>query len=71
MLQYRFHLEPRPGCLEDVFDGSAYTSSANFFQHKYNVSFTLNYDGAPKFKSSKVQLWPVHLYLNELPPRAR
>lgn len=71
MLQYRFHRNPRQGCLEDVFDGTAYVSSGDFFSCKYNVSFALNYDGAPKFKSSKVQLWPVQLYLNELPPGMR
>ena len=49
----------------------AYTSSADFFKCKYHITFALNYDGAPKFKSSRVQLWPVHLYLNELPPRIR
>jgi len=56
--------------LEDVYDGTAYTSSRDFFSYKY-VSFGLNYDGAPNFKSSKIQLWPVQLYLNELPPYTR
>jgi len=42
LLQYRFHRDTRPGYLEDVYDGTAYTS--------------------------KLQLWPVQLYLNELPP---
>ena len=71
MLQYRFSREPQQGFLEDVFDGTVYTSSADFFKSKYHVSFAVNYDGAPKFKSSKIQLWPVHLYLNELLPRIR
>lgn len=70
LLQYRFHRDTRPGYLEDVYDGTAYTSSGEFFSYKY-VSFALNYDGAPKFKSSKIQLWPVQLYLNELPPYTR
>ena len=71
MLKYRFHRKPQERCLEDVFDGTAYVASSDFFSCKYNVSFALNYDGAPKFKSSKVQLWPVQLYLNELPPCIR
>ena len=71
LLQYRFDREPTPGCLEDVYDGSVYNACSEFFSCKYNISFALNYDGAPKFQSSKVQLWPVQLYINELPPSTR
>ena len=49
-------------------DGEAHKDHHNFFSHRFNVSFAMNYDGAPKFKYSTVQVWPVHLYLNELPP---
>ena len=31
----------------------------------------MNFDGAPKFKSSCVSIWPVQLYMNELPPHLR
>ncbi len=71
LLQYRFSREPRRGYLQDVYDGAAYTGSKEFFSCKYNVSFALNYDGAPKFNPSKVQLWPVQLYLNDLLPNIR
>ena len=49
-LQYRFHRDTRlgGGYLEDIYDGTAYTSSGEFFSYNY-VSFGLNYDGAPKF----------------------
>ncbi len=47
----------------DIYDGLIYMA---FFCNPFHVSFTLNYDGAPKFKSSGMQLWPVHV--NELPP---
>ena len=50
--------------LGDIYDGSEYKKYSDFFAQKYNVSFALNYDGAPKFK-------PVQLYLNELPPQIR
>ena len=69
LLQYRFQRQtPAPGYIEDVYDGLVYQSYSGFFQSRFNVSFALNYDGAPKFKSSGLQVWPVQLYLNELPP---
>ena len=72
LLQYRFqHPTPSPGCIEDVYDGLVYCSYSDFFQSKFNVSFALNYDGAPKFKSSGLQVWPIQLCLNELPPHVR
>ena len=36
-----------------------------------NLSFVLNTDGAPVFKSSKVSIWPVFLVINELPFKIR
>lgn len=45
LLQYRFHRDSRPGYIADVYDGTAYTSSREFFSCKY-VSFALNYDGS-------------------------
>ena len=53
----------------DVYDGSEYKRHSDFFLYKFNLSFAFNFDGAPKFKSSSVQIWPVQLYLNELPPQ--
>lgn len=71
LLEYRFNREKRLGVLSDVFDGDEYAKYAEFFESPYNVSFSLNFDGAPKFKSSSVQVWPVMLYINELPPHIR
>ena len=31
-----------------------------------NVSFLMNTDGVPVFKSSKVSIWPLYLVINEL-----
>lgn len=62
LLQYRFqHLTPSPGCIEDVYDGLVYRSYSDFFQSKFNVSFALNYDDTPKFKSFGLQVWPIQL----------
>ena len=32
-----------------------------------NISFLINTDGVPVFKSSKVSIWPLYLIINELP----
>ena len=70
-LQYRFQQTTQPGVLTDVYDGAVYAELSVFFESKFNVSFGLNYDGAPVFKSSSMQIWPVQLFLNELPPPLR
>lgn len=70
LLNYRFDRKPSDGKLQDIYDGCAY-QNVDFFREKFNLSFTLNYDGAPKFKSSNTQIWPILLYLNELPPAMR
>ena len=31
-----------------------------------NISFVLNTDGVPIFKSSKTSIWPIYLMINEL-----
>lgn len=70
-LQYRFQRNSGYGVLSDVFDGIQYKRHSHFFDEMFNVSFTMNFDGAPKFKSSCVSIWPVQLYINELPPHLR
>lgn len=54
-----------------MYDGDAYLKYSEFFDSPYNISFALNFDGAPKFKSSSTQIWPVQIYINELPPSIR
>lgn len=71
LLGYCFHREQKHGILSDVYDGQEYCEHGEFFESQYNVSFALNFDSAPKFKSSSVQVWPIQLYLNELPPHVR
>ena len=71
LLQYGFVRQKSSGILGDIFDRAEYPKHSDFFMHKYNVSFALNYDGAPKFKSSSMDVWLVQLYINELPPHLR
>ena len=44
MLNYRFTRFTTSGCISDVYDGELYQEQAEFL--KFNVSFSLNYDGA-------------------------
>ena len=39
--------------------------------YPFNVSFTINTDGIPVFKSSKMALWPICLMIHELPKRRK
>ena len=57
----------------DIYDGEVYKASSDLLSvcNNLNISFTLNYDGVPKFKSSNTQIWPVQLSINELPPSVR
>ena len=71
LISYRFWRKGTPGCLNDIYDGMLYTERLVFFSCPYNLSLTLNYDGAPKFKSSTMQIRPVQLIIDELPPHLR
>ena len=65
---YHFHCEKRSHYC-DVYDGALYRAliKDEFLSNKNNVSFTLNADGVPVFKSSSFSLWPIYLQINELP----
>ncbi|XP_061183192.1 uncharacterized protein LOC133191454 [Saccostrea echinata] len=59
---------------EDITDGTLYRQLYNNdgpLSSSDNLSFVLNTDGAPVFKSSKVSIWPVFLVINELPFKIR
>ena len=71
LLQYRSRRSDDCTTLSDIYDGSIYKERSNFYSDPYNLSFTMNIDGAPKFKSSTMQIWPVQMIINELPPMAR
>ena len=59
------------GEIQDVYDGRLYKDEYEFFSCPNNLSLTVNYDGAPKFRSSGMQVWPVQFIVNELPPLVR
>ena len=73
-LQERFEYFKVDGVYRDIYDGSLYRSYFNNsgpLSYPENVSFVLNTDGAPVFKSSKVTIWPLYLVINELPYKLR
>ena len=69
---HRFkHFEKNKGKkIMDIYDGLLYQKHFNnhgLLSDPNNISFSLNTDGAPLFKSSNVSIWPVYLLINELP----
>lgn len=69
-LKHRFCSIPSPGCMEDIYDGLIYQQEAKHL-NELHITFNINFDGAPKFKSSGVQVWPIQVVINELPPTMR
>ena len=66
-----------PTCITDIYDGLEYAQHAKrggFLcksTNPANLSFLLNTDGVPVFKSSSTSFWPIFLVINELPTPAR
>lgn len=62
------------GYISDVYDGKKYREFLSNLPEvdKFNYATAMmNTDGAPKFKSSKVSIWPIYLIINELPVQVR
>lgn len=69
-LQWRFQRPiPLPGHITDIYDGRLYQMWMNngFLSNPDNISFSWYTDGIPVFKSSKTNIWPLYLTINELP----
>ena len=66
--QQRF-LHSNDGIIRDMFDGQDYRENTEFLKGKANVTFTVNTDGVAIYKSSKVEIWPTWLQINEMPSR--
>ena len=77
LIQERFNRKKKnDSAIEDIYDGIAYKKLSEndgplSSKHPYNVSFLLNTDGVPVFKSSKMSVWPIFLMVNELPYKQR
>jgi hypothetical protein len=59
--------------ITDIIDGSAYRKilHESCGKNEYILTAVLNTDGVNLYSSSKVELWPIFLAVNELNPRAR
>ncbi|WAR10081.1 LOW QUALITY PROTEIN: hypothetical protein MAR_035157, partial [Mya arenaria] len=69
-------IEDRKNCrnLTDITNGQAYREILNednsFLQSPYNLSAIINTDGVNLYFSSKIELWPIFMAINELSPKA-
>ena len=60
--------------IRDIVDGTVYKrykESGGFLTKEDNLTLLFNTDGIPLYKSSKVNIWPVFLAINVLPPEER
>jgi len=60
--------------IRDIIDGTEYKKmkeNGGFLTKNDNLTLLFNTDGMPLYKSSKVNIWPVFLAVNELPPEER
>lgn len=65
-----------PSCsnIRDIVDGAEYKKfkqNGGFLTNEDHLTLLFNTDGIPLYKSSKVNIWPVFLAINELPPEER
>lgn len=68
-LQYRFKRKKKvEDNIEDIYDGNLYKdlSGKGILNAADNISFLMNTDGVPVFKSSKVSVGPLYYIINEL-----
>lgn len=76
LITHRFTRTCISSYIEDIYDGDIYKRLSRkngplSRSYPHNISFTLNTDGVPIFKSSKFAIWPVYLMINELPFKVR
>lgn len=71
MLRHRSTRERHnPANYEDIYDGAVYkelTEDGGFLENDFNISFTWYADGISIFRSSRYNIWPIYLVINELP----
>lgn len=73
MLNYRKN-RSNNGSISDILDGEMYrelSSPGHILHDDRNFSYIFNTDGSPVYNSSPYSIWPIHVLLNELPPRER
>lgn len=64
-----YRKRPNDGIIRDIYDCKLYK---NLQVHSPGtLTYNVNTDGAPAFKSSNRSFWPIQLYINELSPEIR
>ena len=74
IIKERYHLrKQQDGYYTDIYNGKLYQNqvSSGILDNQNNISFIMNTDGIPVFRSSKYSFWPVYLLINELPFKMR
>lgn len=59
------------GFIRDITDGDILKSLNVKKNNAYNLTLVMNTDGANAFESNQKSIWPIHFYLNFLPPSLR
>ena len=68
LLEKRLELDNDPHVISDVYSGKLHRDLVKEgFLNRDSVSFLMNTDGGPLFKSSNISIWPCLLIINELP----
>lgn len=60
--------------VDDIYQGRLYKEHfqpGKFLYNPHNISLTANTDGVALIKSSKINIWPIYMVINELPPKER
>ncbi len=73
-LEERFRGEVVEDGVSDIWNGTMYQelcADGGVLSDHNNLSYSFNTDGAHVFASSGYSMWPVHVTINELPPRER
>ena len=73
-INYRHQRPQDEHVISDIYDGEKYralSKPGEILSDPNNLSYNFNSDGSPVYKSSKFSIWPIHLHLNELPPKIR
>ncbi len=73
-LNYRHQRPQNEYVISDIYDGEMYrnlSKPGEILSDPNNLSFNFNSDGSSVYKSSRFSIWPIHLHLNELPPKMR
>lgn len=61
-------------CYRDITDGSEYRrlcKNGEILYNNSNLTCTFNTDGVALFKSSRIEIWPMFIAINETPPKER